>query len=87
MLTSFLIQYEKVARAYWTSTYNDATTFCAKSCNTWVRQYKKNFSSKTTKWWEDILEYYIIEDASEAEKVGEMSILDEARGALPMSSP
>jgi len=53
----------------------------------WVKQYNKNFNHKMTDWWDTILQYYMVVSNSEPEKVGDMSILDEAQMALPMSSP
>lgn len=71
-------------RSYRNGVYSVAD-FRAKSCNTWIRQYNKNFDKKTTDWWTNILENYVTVSDSEHEKVGDMSILDEGRAALPMS--
>jgi len=38
-------------------------------------------------WWMAILEFYVMAPETEPEKAGDMSILDEGRAALPMSSP
>src|SRR6266852_4947804 len=59
--------------------------FCAKSCNSWVKVYNNNFAEKSDEWWESLLNHYDVAK-SEPEKVGDKSILDEMRGALPMSS-
>jgi hypothetical protein len=40
----------------------------------------------TTEHWEELLEYYDIMPDSDVEGVGDQSILDEGRAALPMSS-
>ena len=79
------LQYEKVIQSYQTGVYVPRGNFCAKSCNMWVRQYNKNFN-KTANWWKSILECYIIMPNSDHKMIGELSILDEGRGYLPMSS-
>jgi len=79
------LQFERVARAYMTGVYVNPGDFCAKSCNSWVRAYNKNFAKKSAEWWESLLDHYDVAE-SESEKAGDMSILDETRGALPMSS-
>ena len=81
-----LLQYEKVVRSYKTGTYVSSGDFRAKSCNYWIKQYNKNFDKKTADWWKAILQYYVVESNSEHEEIGDMSILDEERAALPMSS-
>lgn len=82
---SSLVQFERVARAFKTGVYVNPGDFCAKSCNSWVKAYNNNFTGKSAEWWEKLLEHYDVAE-SEPERVGDMSILDEARGALPMSS-
>ncbi len=79
------LQYERVARAYKTGVYAHPGDFCAKSCNSWVKAYNNNFAEKSDEWWESLLNHYDVAE-SEPEKVGDKSILDETRGALPMSS-
>lgn len=79
------LQFERAARAYKTGVYVNPGDFCAKSCNSWVKAYGNNFTGKSTEWWESLLGHYDVAE-SEPEKVGDMSILDETRGALPMSS-
>jgi hypothetical protein len=85
--SSLSLQYEKVVRAYKTGFYVSSGDFRAKSCNTWVKVYNKNFNKITAERWEDLLQHYDVAPDSEHERVGDMSILDEARAALPMSSP
>jgi hypothetical protein len=82
---SSLLQFERAARVYKTGIYVNPGDFCAKSCNSWVKAYNNNFNGKSAAWWEGILEHYDVAE-SEPERVGDMSILDETRGALPMSS-
>lgn len=79
-------QYEKVIRSYKTGVYVPAGDFSAKTCNTWIKQYNSNFNRMSAERWEEILEYFDIACDSEVERVGDQSILDEGRGALPMSS-
>src|SRR5260370_35320907 len=76
---------QKVVWSYRTGTYTSSGQFRAKLCSTWVKQYNKNFDRKTGDWWEGILQHYVVVD-SDTERVGNMSILDEQRVALPMSS-
>jgi hypothetical protein len=78
------MQYEKVVRSYKTGVYVPTGDFCAKWCNTWVRQYNKNFN-KDNDWWSDLLEHYDVAGVGLSEQV-DMSTLDEGRAALPMSS-
>jgi hypothetical protein len=51
---------EKVVRSYKTGSYVSSGDFSARLCNTWVRQYNKNFNKMTAKHWEEVLEYYSI---------------------------
>ncbi|KAJ8462088.1 hypothetical protein ONZ45_g18061 [Pleurotus djamor] len=84
-----LTSYERAVRAYSKQgTYIDPGDFRAESCNTWVRQYSKNFENKPKKWWDKILEYYDDEPSDDDEEAGgfEASMLDMRRAALPMSS-
>ena len=78
------IQYEKVVRSYKTSVYIPTGDFSAKWCNTWVRQYNKNFD-KDDSWWSDLLEHYDVGGVGQAERA-DTSTLDDGRAALPMSS-
>ncbi len=71
---------------YKTGIYIHPGDFCAKSCNLWVKGYNNNFTKKTTEWWEETLQYYGDVPKLESKGVGDMSILDEMQGALPMSS-
>jgi hypothetical protein len=82
----WLSQYEKVVRSYKTGVYVPSGDFSAKLCNTWVKQYNRNFNKVSQERWEEILTYYDITPTSDIEGVGDQSILDEGRGALPMSS-
>ena len=59
--------------------------FHAKSCNLWIKAYNNNFVGKSAEWWESLLGNYVVAK-SEPEKIGDMSILDETHGALPMSN-
>jgi hypothetical protein len=80
-------QFEKCVRSYKTGAYVSSGSFHAKVCNTWVKQYNKNFNQKSDDWWSAILQHYAVaESDSEVGRVGDMSILDEQRAALPMSS-
>ncbi|KAJ8473941.1 hypothetical protein ONZ45_g16112 [Pleurotus djamor] len=84
-----LTSYERAVRAYSKQgIYIDPGDFRAESCNTWVRQYSKNFENKPKKWWDKILEYYEDEPSDDDEEAGgfEVSVLDMRRAALPMSS-
>lgn len=78
------LQYEKIIQ---TGIYVSSSDFAAKYCNRWIRQYYKNFATKMAEWWMAILEFYVMAPETEPEKAGDMSILDEGRAALPMSSP
>jgi hypothetical protein len=81
------LQFERAARTYKTGIYVNPGDFCAKLCKSWVKAYNNNFAGKSAEWWESLLEHYDVSvSESETEKVGDMSILDETRGALPMSS-
>jgi hypothetical protein len=86
MLSS--LQYEKVVRSYKTGIYISSGPFSAKSCNSWVKSYNKNFNRMTAKQWEDLLSGHYTTGVAdnEVERVGDMSMLDEAWGELPMSS-
>jgi hypothetical protein len=46
----------------------------------------RNSSPHTTKYWEEILEYYDIACDSDIERVGNQSILDEGQADLLISS-
>lgn len=81
-----MLQFERAACAYKTGVYINPGDFSAKSCNSWIKAYNNNFAGKSAEWWKSLLEHYVIAE-SEPERVGDMSILDETRGALPMSSP
>jgi hypothetical protein len=74
-------------QSYKTGVYVASGDFSAKSCNTWVRQYNKNFDKKTIDWWDAVLEHYEVVPDSEPSRIGEMSMLDDEQAALPMSSP
>jgi hypothetical protein len=80
-----LSQYEKVVRSYKSGVYTPSGDFSAKLCNTWVKQYNKNFDKMTPERWEDILAYYSVTPKSDNERLGDQSILDEGRADLPMS--
>jgi hypothetical protein len=54
-------------------------------CNTWVKQYNKNFDKITPEQWEDTLDYYSIVPELDSERLGDQSILDEGCADLPMS--
>ena len=79
------LQYEKVIRSYRSGVYVPSGDFSAKLCNTWVKQYNKNFDKMTPEWWEDILNYYSVVPKLDGERLGDESILDEGRADLPMS--
>ncbi|KAF7436244.1 hypothetical protein PC9H_003073 [Pleurotus ostreatus] len=78
LLTSF----EKAVRSHKTGQYV-GTDFNEKTCGLWVKQYNKNFDSKSDEWWDRVLAPYC--DTSDVEEDVEMSMLDEGRAMLPMS--
>ena len=80
------MKYERVVRSYKTGIYAPIGDFSAKWCNKWVRQYDQNFNNKMDSWWNDLLEHYNVTEVGHIKDV-DMSMLDEGRGALPMSSP
>jgi len=79
------MQYEKVSQSYKTGVYMPTADFCAKFCNTWVRQYNKNFNKKDDDWWSDLLEHYDVAGDGQVGQV-DMLMLDEGRAVMPMSS-
>jgi hypothetical protein len=80
-----LSQYEKVIQSYKSGVYIPSGDFSMKMCNTWVKQYNKNFDKMTPKQWEDTLNYYSITPKLDSERLGDQSILDEGCVDLPMS--
>jgi hypothetical protein len=86
LILTMSMQYEKVVRSYKTGVYVPTGDFCAKWCNTWVRQYNKNFN-KDDSWWSDLLGHYNIAGIGQSKQADmDMSTLDEGQAALPMSS-
>ena len=79
------MQYEKVIQSYKTGIYIPTGDFSAKWCNTWVRQYNKNFN-KDDDWWSELLEHYDAAGGMGQFEQVDMSTLDEGRAAMPMSS-
>ena len=81
-----LLQCKKVVRSYKDGVYVHSSNFSAKSCNTWARQYNKNFDNRMDEWWMTILACYnAAAFESDCEESDES--IDEMHDTLPRSSP